>query len=338
MIRRRIADLAAFDVVRYAQKACSNLAILDLVRRDGVLVDTVSAGEIRRALAAGYAPAGDPPPIVYTADIFDAESLDAVRGTEHPRQLRLARHDRPVRPPRTGARNHACASIPASATATARRPTPAASRRSTAFGTARLPSASQRAEQLRLARHRPAHAHRLGHRPGTSFAGMRGDGKSGRRGRPARSRRSAPAAACRPSIARPTRYVDLDAYFALWDATRRRLEDRFGAPRAAGDRAGRVIWWPKAATCVAEIRAVKRQDDNTFYLLDAGFNNLARPILYGAYHPMSVVPSDGDTAAARAGRDRRRPAVRIGRHLHAGRGRLRRAPAGCPRPRSANCW
>ena len=40
MIRRRIADLAAFDVVRYAQKACSNLAILDLVRRAGVLVDT----------------------------------------------------------------------------------------------------------------------------------------------------------------------------------------------------------------------------------------------------------------------------------------------------------
>jgi len=28
-----------------------------------------------------------------------------------------------------------------------------------------------------------------------------------------------------------------------------------------------------------------------FYLLDAGFNNLARPILYGAYHPMSIVPS-----------------------------------------------
>jgi diaminopimelate decarboxylase len=27
---------------------------------------------------------------------------------------------------------------------------------------------------------------------------------------------------------------------------------------------------------------------NTFYLLDAGFNNLARPILYGAYHPMSI--------------------------------------------------
>ena len=36
---------------------------------------------------------------------------------------------------------------------------------------------------------------------------------------------------------------------------------------------------------IAEIRAVKRQAENVFYLLDAGFNNLARPILYGAYHP-----------------------------------------------------
>ena len=65
--------------VRYAQKACSNLAILDLVRRHGALVDAVSAGEIRRALAAGYAAEGDPPPIVYTADIFDARGPRPVR-------------------------------------------------------------------------------------------------------------------------------------------------------------------------------------------------------------------------------------------------------------------
>ncbi|MEN6556944.1 MAG: diaminopimelate decarboxylase, partial [Thermoguttaceae bacterium] len=76
MIRRRIADLSPFDTVRYAQKACSNLTILDLVRRQGALVDAVSAGEIRRALAAGFTAEGDPPPIVYTADIFDRESLD----------------------------------------------------------------------------------------------------------------------------------------------------------------------------------------------------------------------------------------------------------------------
>ena len=45
---------------------------------------------------------------------------------------------------------------------------------------------------------------------------------------------------------------------------------------------------------ISEIRAIKRMGGNTFYLLDAGFNVLARPILYGAYHPMSVAPAVGE--------------------------------------------
>ena len=79
-ITERLSDLAAFDVVRYAQKACSNLAILDLVRRHGGLVDCVSAGEVHRAMAAGFKPGQKriPPEIVYTADIFDREALDFV--------------------------------------------------------------------------------------------------------------------------------------------------------------------------------------------------------------------------------------------------------------------
>jgi diaminopimelate decarboxylase len=164
MIRRRIADLAAFDVVRYAQKACSNLAILDLVRRNGVLVDAVSAGEIRRALSAGYTVADDPPPIVYTADIFDAESLDLCvehkihvncgspdmidqygdrAGGEHQTlvgQVATCLGRLAICPTRAG--KSPCGSIPASATVIAKKPTPAASRPSTASGTLKSPSAS----------------------------------------------------------------------------------------------------------------------------------------------------------------------------------------------------
>jgi diaminopimelate decarboxylase len=44
---------------------------------------------------------------------------------------------------------------------------------------------------------------------------------------------------------------------------------------------------------ITEIRAIKMAGENTFYLVDAGFNNLARPILYGAYHPMAVCPGSG---------------------------------------------
>ncbi len=139
-IVERVNDLKAFDVIRYAQKACSNLAILDLVRRHGVLVDAVSAGEIGRALAAGYTPQGDPPPIVYTADIFDSESLDLV--------LRHGIHvncGSPDMIDQIGERARAatlpCGSIRASATATARKPTPAANNRSTASGTNNWPTA-----------------------------------------------------------------------------------------------------------------------------------------------------------------------------------------------------
>src|SRR5438552_14754699 len=53
-IIERINDLKQFDVIRFAQKACSNIAILSLARRHGVVVEAVSAGEIHRALKAGY--------------------------------------------------------------------------------------------------------------------------------------------------------------------------------------------------------------------------------------------------------------------------------------------
>src|SRR3989338_5804907 len=66
-IEKRVAELRRFDTVRYAQKACSNLAILALMRRLGAVVDAVSAGEILRALKAGFRGDGDPPGIVYTA-------------------------------------------------------------------------------------------------------------------------------------------------------------------------------------------------------------------------------------------------------------------------------
>ena len=42
-VRSQIETLRGFDVIRYAQKANSNLAILDLCRRADVVVDAVSA-------------------------------------------------------------------------------------------------------------------------------------------------------------------------------------------------------------------------------------------------------------------------------------------------------
>ena len=91
-------------------------------------------------------------------------------------------------------------------------------------------------------------------------------------------------------------YVDIAAYFALCDAARKRLEAKFGHPVRLEIEPGRYLV-AESGYLLAEIRAVKRQDDNVFYLVDAGFNNLARPILYGAYHPMSIARVRGEGRA-----------------------------------------
>ncbi|MCA9430752.1 MAG: diaminopimelate decarboxylase, partial [Candidatus Omnitrophica bacterium] len=76
-----------FPLVRYAQKANPHLAILDLMRKKGVLVDSVSAGEVHRALRAGY-PAEE---IVYTADVFDDRAVETIKN--HPIQVNCGSPD-----------------------------------------------------------------------------------------------------------------------------------------------------------------------------------------------------------------------------------------------------
>ena len=73
-INARITALERFDTIRFAQKACSNTHILKLMRDRGVKVDSVSRGEILRALKAGFT-VDD---IVFTADLMDHETLSTV--------------------------------------------------------------------------------------------------------------------------------------------------------------------------------------------------------------------------------------------------------------------
>jgi diaminopimelate decarboxylase len=87
-------------------------------------------------------------------------------------------------------------------------------------------------------------------------------------------------------------HADLSGYFALWDATRKRLEDRFGHRIRLEIEPGRYLT-AESGFVVTEVRAVKRQGGRKYVLVDAGFNTLARPVLYGSYHPMSLCPADG---------------------------------------------
>ncbi|MDX1963060.1 MAG: diaminopimelate decarboxylase [Pirellulales bacterium] len=289
-IIERINELRAFDVIRYAQKACSNLAVLDLVRRHGVVVDAVSAGEVRRALAAGYQPQGEPHQIVYTADIFDRESLGLVR--------ELGLHVNCGSPDMLDQLGEVC---PGSNVTLRINP---------GFGHGHSQKTNTGGEQskhgiwhgeitdcLRRAdRHNIVvtglHMH-IG--SGTDLEHLRHvcdamDQCAREVGR------TLTTISCGGGLPVPYRadqgYIDLATYFQLWDATRRRLEDAFGKKLSLEIEPGRYLV-AESGYLVSEIRAIKQSGQNLFYLLDAGFNNLARPILYGAYHPMSICPAPG---------------------------------------------
>ena len=306
MIRRRCRDLAAWDTVRFAQKACSNIAILDLVRREGVMVDAVSTGEIHRALAAGYtahavpgaaAADGLPPvhPIVYTADIFDRESLDAV--------AKLGIH---VNCGSADMLEQLAARVPGASVTLRVNPGfgHGHSQKTNTGGEgskhgiwhADIPEVLRRAEWAGLSVS-GLHMH-IG--SGTDLAHLAevAGALEGVAREIGRSLTTISAGGGLPVPYKPGEvHADLSGYFTLWDATRKKLEDSFGHRIRLEIEPGRYLT-AESGFVVTEIRAVKSQGSRKYVLVDAGFNTLARPVLYGSYHPMSLCPQDAAAAPA----------------------------------------
>ncbi|QDU87167.1 Diaminopimelate decarboxylase [Pirellulimonas nuda] len=299
-IVQRIAELKRFDVIRFAQKACSNIAVLDLMRRHGVLVDAVSSGEVARAVAAGFKLGpGEPAQVVYTADIFDRESLDLVINQGVPVNC-----GSPDMLDQYGARSAELGKAPLGVTL----------RVNPGFGHGHSQKTNTGGEQ---SKHGIWHTdiadckQRAG-RHGLSITGLHmhiGSGtdlehlgqvcgaleKTALEIGPSIHSISAGGGISTPYREGDVR-ADLSGYFELWDAARRRLAEAFGHAVSLEIEPGRYLA-AESGWLISEVRAVKQQGNNLFYLVDAGFNNLARPILYGAYHPMTICPGEGGEAS-----------------------------------------
>ncbi|MCL2623417.1 MAG: diaminopimelate decarboxylase [Planctomycetaceae bacterium] len=297
VIRQRVRELKRFDVVRYAQKACSTIAVLQIMRSEGALVDTVSANELHRAMTAGYAVAGATPdaptPIVYTADIFDRDSLATV--LENNVHVNCGSPDM--------IRQYGEA---------VKKPQFAGNRREI---TLRINPGFGHGHSQKTNTGGPQSKHGIWHEQldesvvlagqfGLTVAGLHihiGSGTDLEHLALCCDKMERFAAQVGPSVVSISTggglpvpynseqsYADLDEYFSRWDAARKRLEERFGHRVTLETEPGRYLT-AESGLLLAEIRAVKRQGENLFYLLDAGFTNLARPIMYGAYHPIAVV-------------------------------------------------
>ena len=288
IIQARIAQLQAFDVVRFAQKSCSNIHILRLMRAAGVKVDSVSLGEIERALVAGYQPGGDE--IVFTADLFDQPTLERVAALQVPvnagsvdmlHQLGAVSPGHTVwlrvnpgfghghsQKTNTGGEN---------------------SKHGIWHGDLALALAAIQQYGLRLV---GIHMH-IG--SGVDYAHLQ-QVCDAMVSLVVEFGQDLTAISAGGGLSIPYRYgeeaIDTDHYFGLWDAARQRIAQHLGHAVKLEIEPGRFLV-AESGVLVSQVRAVKAMGSRHFVLVDAGFNDLMRPSMYGSYHHISLMAGDG---------------------------------------------
>lgn len=287
-IRNRARELKCFDVVRYAQKANSNLAILKLLREEGIFVDCVSANEIRRALAVGYQT--QPAEVVYTADIFDRESLELVlekNVTVNCGSLDMISQYGKLAP----GREITVRINPGFGHGHSRKTNTGGDQSKHGIWYEQIPECKRLAAEHDL-KITGLHTH-IG--SGCDFEHLSKlcdyMERFAREFGPEITMLSTGGGLPIPYKPEET-YIDIGKYFELWDQIRKRLEKEFAHPVRLEIEPGRYLV-AESGYLVTEIRAVKTQGNNLFYLVDAGFNNLARPVMYGSYHPISIASQTG---------------------------------------------
>ncbi len=290
VIEQRVADLATFGTIRYAQKALSNIAILDRLRKLNVVVDAVSAGEIERAMRAGYRADTTPAGIVYTADVFDKAALDLV--ARHNIHVNIGSPDMidqlgAVAP----GRNITLRINPGFGHGHSKKTNTGGPQSKHGIWHENVDDCLRRADRYGLLV-TGIHMH-IGSGTDLEHLSQVCDALENTCRSVGRTVNTISAGGGLPVPYRPEQaYVDIDRYYELWNATRNRLQDAFGHEVHLEIEPGRYLV-AESGFLVAEIRAVKQMGENTFYLLDAGFNDLARPILYGSHHPISICRRDG---------------------------------------------
>ncbi len=292
-IDRRIADLAAFDVIRFAQKACSNLAILDRMRRQGVVVDAVSAGEIRRAIAAGYCTDAKKHEIVYTADIFDAEALDLV--VEHGIAVNCGSPDMISQlGERMPGADVTLRVNPGFGHGHSQKTNTGGQQSKHGIWHTQIDDCLRRADQYGITI-TGLHMHigsgtDLDHLSEVCEAMQRTAMEVGRTIKTISAGGGLPV-----PYKEDESYVDLAKYFQLWDTSRNQLSEAFGHRLDLEIEPGRFLT-AESGYLIATVRSVKQVGENLFTLVDAGFNDLARPVMYGSHHPISVCGASSDAS------------------------------------------
>ncbi|MBD1402750.1 diaminopimelate decarboxylase [Leclercia adecarboxylata] len=290
IIRDKIAALHQFDVVRFAQKACSNIHILRLMREQGVKVDSVSLGEIERALAAGYDPQADQDSIVFTADLIDSATLARVHELQIP--VNAGSVDMLEQLGQVSPGHRVWLRVnPGFGHGHSQKTNTGGENSKHGIWYSDLPAALEVLQRYNL-KLVGIHMHigsgvDYGHLEQVCGAMVRQVIEFGQ---------DLEAISAGGGLSIPYREgeeaIDTDHYFGLWNGARDKIAAHLGHPVKLEIEPGRFLV-AESGVLVAQVRSVKAMGSRHFVLIDAGFNDLMRPSMYGSYHHITALAADG---------------------------------------------
>jgi diaminopimelate decarboxylase len=270
--------------------------VLRLMKSEGVLVDAVSGGELERALRAGYTGKGEPAGVVFTADVIDDAALDRVIELDVPVNAGSAEMLEQVGRRKPGHRVWVRVN-PGFGHGHSRKTNTGGPWSKHGIWHEYLDESLRVVEKHRLDLV-GVHMH-IGSGADFEHLGRVCDAMVAQVRALGLDVRALSGGGGLPIPYKPDQTpFDTAALHALWDEARKQVEATLGHRVSLEIEPGRYIV-AEAGFLVAEVRAVKQIASRTFVLLDAGFNALARPVMYGSYHPMSLAPSDGAPRAER---------------------------------------
>ncbi|WP_145533852.1 diaminopimelate decarboxylase [Yersinia thracica] len=290
IITQKINQLRHFDVIRFAQKACSNIHILRLMREQGVKVDSVSLGEIERALQAGFQPGQEPAEIVFTADLLDQATL-----------LRVTELNIPVNAGSIDMLDQLGQHAPGH---------PVWLRVNPGFGHGHSQKTNTGGEN---SKHGIWHEDLLQaiekiQQYGLTLVGIHMHIGSGVDYQHLEQVCDAmvqqvialgqdiSAISAGGGLSIPYQFgddeIDTEHYYGLWNRAREKIAAHLGHAVSLEIEPGRFLV-AESGVLIAQVRAVKNMGRRHYVLVDAGFNDLMRPAMYGSYHHISLLPADG---------------------------------------------
>ncbi|WP_343128081.1 diaminopimelate decarboxylase [Buchnera aphidicola (Takecallis taiwana)] len=285
IIKHQIQKLKKFDTIRFAQKACSNIHILKLIRKCNVKIDAVSLGELKRALIAGFKAKNDE--IIFTSDIIDDETLKKIinlKITVNAGSLNMLKQIGKYSP---GHRIWL--------------------RINPKFGHGHNKKTNTGGENSKHGMWEPELAIPIIKKYKLNLIGLHMHIGSGVDYQHLKK-------VCDAMIQQAIKLnqkiqfisaggglsipytmtdipVDTEHYFKLWNNARNTLSQYFHNKIHLEIEPGRFLVG-ESGILIAKVYEIKKVGKKIFTLIEAGFNDLMRPVLYGSYHHISIIPAD----------------------------------------------